>query len=334
MASAVTSIAADAMRPLPTTEEFSPALLTPRPRHPSVSSFTTQTSTSTAVQGSPANDAEIPVWLRKHMKFWKLPPTAVQARAWMLEAFDYFNSGGYELPYQLRGIETELRGEWRRQKTQAQSSATPGAKRKPTAASSSTANKRTKTGTQVKSEERSEVSMPPPSSRKPLGTLKGKYAIESLFPCCDEHTQRGHDEICSVVLSPGDGTTMRGHFDMGTLMNQYKAFIFFEKRPLQSSTQKVWFRWRGKHCCDDFKEYRGDENQGWMKFLGDGKIEVWFDKFNMKLVAQKGRGIGGRNQHNAAGFWENWHDLDDEGMDILDRLAARDDSDPDCLGIF
>ncbi|CAJ0542737.1 Ff.00g002280.m01.CDS01 [Fusarium sp. VM40] len=332
MTSTSTSTAAAPLRPLPTTEDHSPALLAPRPRHPSVSSFTTQTSASTVAQGPLTSDVQIPVWLKKHMRFWKIPPTTVQARAWMLEAFDYFNSGGYELPYQLRGIETELKREWRRQNAEAQSATTPGAKRKSDAASSS-ANKRTKTGTTIKSEETSAVSMPPPS-RKPLGTLKGKYAIESLFACCDSHTQRAHEEICSVVLSPGNGTTMRGYFNMGVLLDQYKALIFFEKRPSESSSGKVWFRWRGRHVCNDFKEYRGDENRGWMKFLGDGKIEVWFDKFNMRLVAQKGRGIGGRNQHDASGFWEDWHELDDEGMDILDRLAPRNRSDPDYLGIF
>jgi hypothetical protein len=111
---------------------------------------------------------------------------------------------------------------------------------------------------------------------------------------------------------------------MGIMLDQYKPYIFFEKRPPEYLSRKVWFRWRGRHVCKDLKEYRGDENRGWMKFVGDGKIEVWFDKFNIRLVAQKGRGIGGRNQH----------ELDDEGMDILDRLAARDKSDPDCLGIF
>ncbi|KAH6951530.1 hypothetical protein DER45DRAFT_618253 [Fusarium avenaceum] len=301
-------------QPLPTTEEHLSALLTPRPRNPSVSSFTTQTSASTAAQGSMANNAAIPVWLKKHMKFWKIPPTTVQAQAWMLEAFDYFDSGGYELPYQLRGIETELRREWRRQNAETQNATTPKAKRKSDAASSS-ANKKAKTGTTIKSEETLAVSMPPPSP-KPLGTLKGKYAIESLFACCDSHTQRVHDEICSVVLSPGNGTTMRGYFNMGVLLDQYKALIF-----LRNALRSLHLE-------------KGDENHGWMKFLGDGKIEVWFDKFNMRLVAQKGRGIGGRDQHNAAGFWEDWHELDDEGMDILDRLAPRNRSDPDCLGIL
>jgi hypothetical protein len=250
----------------------------------------------------------------------------------MLEAFDYFNSEGYELQYQLKGNETELRLEWRRQNAETQSATTPGAKRKLDAASSS-ANKRAKTGTQIKPEEISAVSMPPPS-RKPRSNLKGKYAIQSLFACCDDHTQHVHNEIYIVVLSPGNGTNMRGYFNMGIMLDQYKAYIFFEKRPPESLSRKVWFRWRGRHVCNDFKEYRGDENRGWMKFVGDGKIEVWFDKFNMRLVAQKGRGIGERNQHDAAGFWEDWHEMDDEGMDILDRLDARDRSDPDFFRCF
>ena len=48
------------------------------------------------------------------------------------------------------------------------------------------------------------------------------------------------------------------------------------------------------------------------------KFEISFDKLKLNLVAQKGRGIGERGKHNAAVFWDDWHELDEESLDLLD----------------
>ncbi|EXK84884.1 hypothetical protein FOQG_11119 [Fusarium oxysporum f. sp. raphani 54005] len=49
-------------------------------------------------------------------------------------------------------------------------------------------------------------------------------------------------------------------------------------------------------------------------------------KLKLELVAQKGRGIGERGKHNAAAFWDDWHELDEESLDLLDidRLIPPD----------
>ncbi|KAH7154122.1 hypothetical protein DER46DRAFT_649549 [Fusarium sp. MPI-SDFR-AT-0072] len=163
--------------------------------------------------------------------------------------------------------------------------------------------------------------MPPP---KPLGNLKGKYAIETFYPYCGDESQRNHDEFYSIVLSPGDGETLRGYLSLGRM--NYTALMLFDKCPTEASTGKVPFRWRGKRMFNKVKMFRGDKSYGWAKFPGDGKIEVPFDKLKLELVAQKGRGIGERGKHNAAAFWIDWHELDEESLDLLDidRLILPD----------
>ncbi|KAH7195770.1 hypothetical protein DER44DRAFT_830989 [Fusarium oxysporum] len=130
--------------------------------------------------------------------------------------------------------------------------------------------KKTKGSATVKSEN-SQVAMPPP---KPLGNLKGKYAIETFYACCDDESQRNHDEFCSILLSPGDGEALRGYLTLGRI--NYTALMLFDKCLTEPSTRKVPFRWRGRRMFNKFKMFRGDKNYGWAKFIGDGKIEVSF----------------------------------------------------------
>ncbi|KAI1040309.1 hypothetical protein LB505_003608 [Fusarium chuoi] len=239
---------------------------------------------SVAPADIPGADFQVPTWLQAHMRLWKIPSTPVRAHAWVLEAFDHFNPKR-ALPEHFHGIRPQLHRAWLRENKKKAETATTK-KRKSDGTPKQAASKKAKASTTVKSEN-SQVAMPPP---KPLGNLKGKYAIETFYPCCDDESQRNHDEFCSIVLSPGD----------------------------DASTRKVPFRWRGKRTSNKFKIFRGDKNYGWAKFLGDGKIEISFDKLKLNLVAQKGRGIGERGKHNAAVFWDDWHELDEESLDLLD----------------
>ncbi|KAF5695058.1 hypothetical protein FDENT_616 [Fusarium denticulatum] len=258
----------------------------------------------------PGADFQVPTWLQEHMRLWKISPTPVRAHAWVLEAFDHFNSKT-ALPEHFHGIRPQLHRAWLRENKK---NAKPTAikKRKSDGTPNQPASKKMKGSTTVKSENQ-DVAMPPP---KPLGNLKGKYAIETFYRCCDDESQRDHDEFCSIVLSPGDGGTLRGYLTLGRM--KYTTLMLFDKFPTHASTGKVPFRWRGKRVSNNFKMWRGDKNYGWAKFLGDGKIEVHFDKLKLELVAQKGRGLGEKRKHSAASFWDDWHDLDEEGLDLLD----------------
>ncbi|KAF4501233.1 hypothetical protein FAGAP_2610 [Fusarium agapanthi] len=297
----------------PSIETQSNASATPVPSRVSQSA-----PSSVAAAAIPGADFQVPTWLQEHMRLWKIPPTPIRAHAWVLEAFDHFNSKR-ALPEHFHGIRLQLHRAWLREnKQKAKTTATK--KRKSYGISNQPASKKTKGSTAVKSEY-SQVAMPPP---KPLGNLKGKYAIETCYPCCDDESQRNHDEFCSIVLCPGDGGTLRGYLTLGRM--NYTALMLFDKCPTDASTGKVPFRWRGKRLSSKFKIFRGDKNYGWAKFLGDGKIEISFDKLKLDLVAQKGRGIGERGKHNAAAFWDDWHELDEESLDLLDvdRLIPLD----------
>ncbi|KAF5609284.1 uncharacterized protein FSUBG_4077 [Fusarium subglutinans] len=289
----------------PSIETQSNASVTP------VSSRASQPApSSVAAAAIPGADFQVPKWLQEHMKLWKIPSTPVRAHAWVLEAFDHFNSKR-ALPEHFHGIRPQLHRAWLREnKEKAKAPITK--KRKSDGTPNQPAPKRTKGSTTVKSEN-SQVAMPAP---KPLGNLKGKYAIEAFYPCCDDESQRNHDEFCSIVLSPGDNGTLRGYLTLGRM--NYTALMLFDKCPTDASTNKVPFRWRGKRVSNKFKIFRGDKNYGWAKFLGDGKIEISFDKLKLELKAQKGRGIGERGKHNAAAFWDDWHELDEESLDLLD----------------
>lgn len=257
----------------------------------------------------PGADFQVPTWLQEHMRLWKIPSTPVRTHAWVLEAFDHFNSKR-ALPEHFHGIHPQLHRAWLRENKK-KAVTTTTKKRKSDEPPNQPASKKTKGSTTVKSEN-SQVAMPPP---KPMGNLKGKYAIETFYPCCDDESQRNRDEFCSIVLSPGDGT-LRGYLSLGR--TNYTALFIFDKSPTEASTRKVPFRWRGKRTSNKFKIFRGDKNYGWAKFLGDGKIEISFDKLKLDLVAQKGRGIGERGKHDAAAFWDDWREFDEESLDLLD----------------
>ncbi|KAM5356471.1 hypothetical protein ACJ41O_003117 [Fusarium nematophilum] len=225
--------------------------------------------------------------------------------AWMSEAFDLFSAGAFELPPHLRGVQDQLKKEWQKKnQQQAKKTAAAAAKRKADGGASSS--KRAKNGaaaTPIKTEE-AEPAVPPPP---PLGNIKGKYMVDSDDVDCDEHHDRLHESFCYLLLLPGNGTTMRGFFSLGP-SSEYQALLFFDERPTESSTtRKVHFKWRGRY--DVINKFKGDQNRGWIKFLGNGGIEGWFDGFDLDFIGQKGRGLGDRQKQSAAYFWDEWNAL-------------------------
>ncbi|KAJ3534596.1 hypothetical protein NM208_g4802 [Fusarium decemcellulare] len=259
----------------------------PRPTRPSPSA-----SASTAPLGPSSDD--IPDWLDQQVINWTLPPLKRRsiARMWMTEAFDSFNAGRFGLPPHLRRIEANLEREWIKRNREVKEAA------------------KTKRGG-VEQNHAPEPALPP------LGNPKGKYTVESPGISTESTMRR---TACELILSPGDGTTMRGIFRLG----EYEALIYFEKRSQKSSTKQVRFKWRGREYPNH--RYRGDSNKGWMKFLGDGRIEGWFDKFSFQFEGQKGSGVGKRRAHNPEWFWEEWRDYNGEDP-VLGNMSLSDFND-------
>ncbi|CVK95684.1 uncharacterized protein FMAN_13653 [Fusarium mangiferae] len=254
MASASTQPTATAA-PYPSIETQSNASATLRP------SRTSQSATiSVAPAAIPGADFQVPTWLQAHMRLWKIPPTPVRANAWVLEAFDHFNSKS-ALPDHFHGLRPQLHRAWLREiKKKAETTTTK--KRKSDGTLKQHVSKKAKASTTVKSEN-SQVAMPPP---KPLGNLKGKYAIETFYACCDDESQRNHDEFCSIVLSPGDGGTLRGYLSLGRM--NYTALFIFDKCPTDASTRKVPFRWRARERPTNSKYSEGTKTMAGRSFSG------------------------------------------------------------------
>ncbi|KAF4460430.1 hypothetical protein FALBO_12786 [Fusarium albosuccineum] len=283
--------------------------LTPRPRRPSPS------ASASPPPSGPSSD-EIPDWLDQQVINWTLPPLKRRsiARMWMTEAFDSFNAGRFGLPPHLRRIEANLESEWikRNREVKEAAKAKRGGKRK--ADDNPGSAKRTRVPPPIKQEEGAEPNHVPEPALPPLGNPKGKYTVESPGISIESTMRR---TACELILSPGDGTTMRGIFRLG----EYEALMFFEKRPQKSSTKQVRFKWRGREYPKH--RYRGDSNKGWMKFLGDGRVEGWFDKFSFQFEGQKGSGVGERRAHNPEWFWEEWRDYNGEDP-VLGNMSLSD----------
>ncbi|CAF3498486.1 unnamed protein product [Fusarium graminearum] len=144
-------------------------LLQPHPTIESQSSATPQSTASSRATGPTApqwSERDVPPWLQKHMNFWKVEPTPIRART------------------HLEGIKKELEQEWEKQNKAAPKKPDVRAKRKADTDANAPARKKTKRLTPIKSEGTPQTEMPPPPPPKPLGNLKGKYAILTDIACC------------------------------------------------------------------------------------------------------------------------------------------------------
>ncbi|OTB03384.1 hypothetical protein M426DRAFT_177063 [Hypoxylon sp. CI-4A] len=125
---------------------------------------------------------------------------------------------------------------------------------------------------------------PPPYSRspprddglRPLGLLNGRYEVE----CREVTDQWGHDGF-SLVLTL-DGSQLWGSFDLGIV----SGVLRISERPWQSSFGDVEFTWRGREL--DGPIIYGNHNAGFIRFLGDGRVEGGVD-FNGGLEFEGNR---------------------------------------------
>ncbi|QKD59302.2 uncharacterized protein FOBCDRAFT_252746 [Fusarium oxysporum Fo47] len=101
-------------------------------------------------------------------------------------------------------------------------------------------------------------------SLAPLGLLNGDYEVESL----DVSEQWDFDPDEFQLTLTISGNRLWGRFNLGV----YEGVLLFEERPMRSSHDRVWFKWRGRE--DQGPVIYGDNNEGWMEFLGNGRIEA------------------------------------------------------------
>ncbi|KAI1456143.1 hypothetical protein F4805DRAFT_433320 [Annulohypoxylon moriforme] len=129
---------------------------------------------------------------------------------------------------------------------------------------------------------------------KPLGLLNGRYAIRSG----DVMTERID---LSLVLTLS-GSQLWGSFDLGTIHGIMKL----ESRPYQSSYQTHAFTWRGREEGMGRITY-GNGHEGWIKFLGDGRIEAYLDDYSIFFSGERMPGQGTRSEIDAATMKAEWN---------------------------
>ncbi|KLP05472.1 uncharacterized protein Y057_6016 [Fusarium fujikuroi] len=134
-------------------------------------------------------------------------------------------------------------------------------------------------------------------SLAPLGLLNGDYEVESL----DVSEQWDFDPDEFQLTLTISGNRLWGKFDLGV----YKGVLLFEERPMRSSHDRVWFKWRGRE--DQGPIMYGDRNEGWMEFLGDGRIEGWLNHQSLSFQARRLPGQGTRSSIDARTLQDEWN---------------------------
>jgi hypothetical protein len=112
----------------------------------------------------------------------------------------------------------------------------------------------------------------------PLGLLKGQYDISSPY-VTEEWPDCGSDFELDLTIS---GSTLWGQFYLGVI----EGLIYFEERPRRSSNKNVPFRWRGYETGEN-SGFAGDGNEGWIRFLGGGRIKGYFDYQRIYFQGQR-----------------------------------------------
>ncbi|RSM12573.1 hypothetical protein CEP52_002420 [Fusarium oligoseptatum] len=260
-------------------------------------------------------------WFEQHVLDSIIPPTtrSLITLIWMTEAFDHFNDGHFELEEHLSQAQPGLLREWNRRNREA----------KEREASKTNSRKRGAEDTPGPPIKRDNHHAPVAQDEAAL-ILQGipplrKYdAIYTIGEVEDGQVEYYPGLPCSLMLSFGDGNTMRGAFHLA----DYSALLFFEKRPLGLSNDRVPFTWRGR---DRFlrKTFSGYTNKGWIQFLEDGTVKGRLDKFRLKFEGRREGDDWSRSDYRARTFWFEWNrryrdEKDDEMMDDLSTDSSED----------
>lgn len=132
----------------------------------------------------------------------------------------------------------------------------------------------------------------------PLGLLNGRYDISSRS--VDKEWPQ-HASGLSLVLTLA-GSSLWGRFDLGII----EGVLYFEERPRKSSLDAVPFSWRGRELEGPIS-YNDRYNNGWIKFLGDGRIEGWIDHSDIYFEGYRVSGQGTRSEVDARAMQNEWN---------------------------
>lgn len=144
----------------------------------------------------------------------------------------------------------------------------------------------------------------------PLGLLNGCYEVTSA----DVSDQWSHyDEDAFDLVLTISGTRMWGRFDIGVV----RGVMLFDERPRESSDDKVRFEWRGE---EDEGSIMYQNNEGYMRFLGGGRIEGYIDFMSLHFQGRRLPGQGTRSEVDARTMERTWDGYSEEEYERM-RVA-------------
>ncbi|KAI1753692.1 hypothetical protein F4782DRAFT_65608 [Xylaria castorea] len=158
--------------------------------------------------------------------------------------------------------------------------------------------------------DRSDDSSSPPSL-EPLGLLNGRYDIFSH----EVKDQWGHDDLDLVLTL--SGRELWGKFDLGII----SGILRFNERPWESSHDRVPFTWRGEETDGPIRY--GNNNRGWIRFLGDGRIEGGLDYMSLDFGGERVSGQNTRSEIDAHTMQREWDGYTEEEYERLSRARWR-----------
>ncbi|KAI0426611.1 hypothetical protein F5Y09DRAFT_345502 [Xylaria sp. FL1042] len=152
---------------------------------------------------------------------------------------------------------------------------------------------------------------PPPPPLEPLGLLNGRYNIFSN----EANDQWGCKDFDLVLTL--SGRELWGKFDLGII----SGILRFDERPWESSDDCVPFTWRGEESEGPI--FYGNDHDGWIRFLGNGRIEGELDYMRLDFGGTRVEGQGTRSQIDAQSMQREWNGYTEEEYDRLNRARWR-----------
>jgi hypothetical protein len=148
----------------------------------------------------------------------------------------------------------------------------------------------------------------------PLGLLNGRYEIDS--PYVTGNWNHYDEDDFSLILTLA-GQSLWGSFDLGI----YEGVLRFDVRPYQSSHDRVHFQWRGRE--DQGPVIYGNDNSGWIKFLGDGRIEGYLDRQGIEFHGRRIPGQPTRSEVDSRTLQSEWNGYSEEEYERENRARWR-----------
>ena len=133
-------------------------------------------------------------------------------------------------------------------------------------------------------------------SLAPLTYINGRYALTCSY-VHDNWPQYGRNYSLAFTIS---APNLWATFKLGLL----EGVMYFSELPSQSSYDPLPFKWRGRVAEGEIMY--GDLNNGWIKFLGNGRIEGQIDYHDVAFEGWRRPGPATKSPIDAFTMQKMW----------------------------